>query len=114
MAQPKKEFNWDKLDALLQFKVPLKFVGEYLEVSIDTVQRRIKNEKGVTFEEYAALKLQRTAVKLQQKAIEMALAGNTSMMIFALKNLAGWSDKLESTTSVSDLKIEISKEENDL
>lgn len=114
MAQPRVPFNWDKLDALLQFKVPLKFVAEYLEVSVDTVQRRIKEEKGVTFEEYAALKLQRTAVKLQQKAIEMALGGNTVMMIFALKNLACWADKMESTISNSDLKIIISKEENEL
>lgn len=110
----KIEVNWDKLDALLQFKVPLKFVAEYLEVSIDVVQKRIKEEKGMTFEEYAALKLQRTSVKLQQKAIEMALAGNTSMMIFALKNLSGWSDKLESTMTNSEIKITISKEESEL
>lgn len=102
MAQPRVEFSWEKLDALLQFKATLKFCAEYLEVSVDTVQRRIKEEKGITFEEYAALKLQRTAVKLQQKAIEMALAGNTTMMIFALKNLAGWADKVESIHDVTD------------
>ena len=91
----KIDLNWDKLDALLQFKATLKFPAEYLEVSVDTIQRRIKEEKGMTFEEYASLKLNRTAVKLQQKAIEMALGGNTTMMIFALKNLAGWTDKQE-------------------
>lgn len=110
----KVKLNYDKLDALLQFKVPLRFVAEYMEVSVDAIQRRLKEEKGMTFEEYAALKLQRTAVKLQQKAIEMALAGNSTMMIFALKNLAGWADKLESEHTVSELKILISKEESEL
>lgn len=103
----KIELDWGRLDALLQFKATLKFCAEYLEVSVDSIQRRIKEEKGITFEEYAALKLNRTAVKLQQKAIEMALGGNTTMMIFALKNLAGWSDKLETKLDTSTIQINI-------
>jgi methylphosphotriester-DNA--protein-cysteine methyltransferase len=110
----KIEINWDKLDSLLQFKAPLKFCAEYLEVSVDTIQRRIKEEKGLTFEEYAALRLNRTAVKLQQKAIEMALGGNTVMMIFALKNLAGWSDKLETKLDTSTIQINIDNVDNTL
>lgn len=110
----KIDINWDKLDALLQFKVPLRFVAEYLDVSQDTVQRRIKEEKGCTYEEYASSKLQRTAVKLQQKAIEQALAGNATMMIFCLKNLCGWADKTETNVTSGDLKIIISKEESEL
>lgn len=110
----KIELNYDKLDALLQFKVPLRFVAEYLEVSVDTVQRRIKEDKGMTFEDYAALKLQRTAVKLQQKAIEMALGGNTTMMIFSLKNLANWADKLETTIDQKTIQINIDKTDSEL
>jgi hypothetical protein len=95
MAQPKVEIDWKILDTLLQFKVTLKFCAEYLECSVDAIQRRIKEEKGKTFEEYHASKLGRTAVKLQQKAIEMALTGDRTMMIFCLKNLAGWADKVD-------------------
>jgi hypothetical protein len=91
----KVELNYDKLDALLQFKISVKFCAEYLGVSVDTIQRRLKEEKGMTFEQYHASKLERTAVKLQQKAIEMALAGDRTMLIFSLKNLAGWADKLD-------------------
>ena len=91
----KVEINYDKLDALLQFKVSLRFCAEYLGVSPDTIQRRLKEEKGLTFEQYHAQKIERTAVKLQQKAIEMAMGGDRTMMIFCLKNLAGWADKLD-------------------
>ncbi len=91
----KVEVNYDKLDALLQFKVSLRFCAEYLGVSADTIQRRLKEEKGLTFEQYHAQKIERTAVKLQQKAIEMAMGGDRTMMIFCLKNLAGWADKLD-------------------
>ena len=110
----KVQVDWRTLDALLQFKVTLEHCADYLGITTDAIQRRCKEEKGMTFSEYHQLKLQRTATKLQQKAIEMALAGNTTMMIFALKNLANWSDKLENTITSKDLKIEISKEESGL
>lgn len=89
------EIEWGKLDALLQFKVSLAFCADYLGVSRDTIIRRIKEKYDLTFAEYHNLKMENTATKLQQKAIEMALKGNTTMMIFALKNLAKWSDKQE-------------------
>lgn len=89
----KVEINWAELDALLQFKVSLRFCADYMGTSIDAIRRRIKEKHDMTFGEYHELKMERTATKLQQKAIEMALGGNTTMMIFALKNLAKWSDK---------------------
>lgn len=97
-----KNFSWDKLDALLQFKVALPFCADYLECSEDTIERRIRDEWDMTFSEYHALRMQRTSVKLQQKMIEMALSGNTTAMIFSLKNLAGWSDKLETNITAKD------------
>lgn len=94
--------DWKTLDALLQFKVTLKFCADYLGVSTDSIQRRCKEEKGITFEEYHQSKLARTATKLQQKAIEMALSGDRTMLIFCLKNLAGWTDKLENNHKLTE------------
>lgn len=110
----KIELNYDKLDALLQFKVSLRFCADYLEISEDTIQRRIKEDFGVSFSEYHELKMERTAVKLQQKAIEQALKGNNTMLIFALKNLAKWSDKVESEVKNSVIQINIEADEADL
>jgi hypothetical protein len=93
---PKKiDLDWKELDALLQFKVPLYFVADYIGVSRDTIIRRIKEKYDMTYGEYHNLKMQRTATKLQQKAIEMALNGDRTMLIFCLKNMAGWTDKQE-------------------
>lgn len=102
----KVNIDWKTLDALLQFKVTLKFCAEYLGVSIDSIQRRCKEEKLMTFEEYHQSKLARTATKLQQKAIEMALGGDRTMLIFCLKNLAGWADKVESINANSEITYE--------
>jgi len=107
---PRAEFSWKALDAMLQFKVTLEYCADYLKVSRDTIMRRIREEHDMSFTEYAAIKRQRTAMRLQQKAIEMALGGeeknpNPTMMIFALKNLAGWADKMESTVEGSGMVI---------
>ena len=101
MPNPKIELDWKELNALLQFKVNLPFVCEYLGVSRETVMRRIKEKYGMTFGEYHELRISRTATKLQQKAIEMALGGDRTMLIFSLKNLAKWSDKMENTVNGS-------------
>ena len=104
------EIDWNVLDALCQFKVTLAHVCDYMNVSRDAVIRRIREKHDMTFVEYRDLKQQRTATKLQQKAVEMALGGNTTMMIFALKNLAKWSDKIDETTTS---KIEVHIREKD-
>lgn len=106
MPQPKKHLDYGRLDALLQFKVTVDFCADYLGVSRDTIFRRVKEDHGMTFGEYHKLKMQGTATKLQQKAIELALKGNPTMMIFALKNMAGWTDKQEVTHDVSSIKLD--------
>lgn len=90
---PKIELDWGKLDAILQFNPTLVICAELLEISIDTIERRIKDAHNCTFLEYKNRKMGLVKIKLQQKAITMALGGNTAMMIFTLKNLCGWADK---------------------
>lgn len=97
MAKGRKpiEINWEILDALVQFKVTKGFCADYLGVSEDTIEKRIREKFDMTFTEYNNLKLARTGYKLQQKAISLALSGNVTMMIFALKNIANWSDNIK-------------------
>lgn len=88
-------FSWEKLDGLLAYKSSLNVCSDILDVHENTIKNHIKQRFGLTFTEYSEKKLSRTRVKLVQKAIEMATNGNTAMMIFALKNLCGWADKIE-------------------
>lgn len=105
IGRPRVELNYDKLDALLQFKVTKSFCADYLGVSEDTIERRIKEDYGKTFSEYHELKLAKTGLRLQQKAIEAALAGNTTLMIFALKNISKWSDNNDSQVDIGKIEI---------
>jgi len=91
----KAPFSWDKLDGLLAYKSSLVVCADILDTTDTTIKNHIKKRYGLTFTEYAEKKLSRTKVKLVQKAIEMAMSGNTTMMIFSLKNICKWQDKIE-------------------
>ena len=103
----KKQVNYDALNALLQFKTTKGFCADYLGMSEDTLERRIKDDHGMVFTAYHQLKQGRMAIKLQQKAIDMAFSGNTTLMIFALKNLAGWVNETEITANTESIKLVI-------
>jgi uncharacterized protein YuzB (UPF0349 family) len=95
-------FDYDVLNALLRFKVTKGFCADHLGVSEDVIERRLREDFNMTYTEYHELKLQRTSYTLQQKAIEMALAGDKVMMIFCLKNIAKWADRNETTVETTD------------
>jgi hypothetical protein len=110
----KKELEYKALNALLQFKVTKKFCADYLNISEDTIERRLRDDHNMTFKEYHEFKMGRTAVGLQQKAIDMAMKGHPTMLIFALKNVAGWSDKIEQNVTSGSISIKIDKDDNNL
>ena len=47
-----------------------------------------------------------TITKVANALLEQALSGNTTAMIFYLKTQAGWSEKLQIETTVSEIKEE--------
>lgn len=115
VTKPRIEIDFKVLDALVQFKVTKGFVADYLGVSEDTVERRIKEKTSMTYTNYCQLKQQRTALKLQQKCIEQALKGDRTLMIFALKNMAGWADKIEQTEFDGSIKVnEVNLDQDDM
>lgn len=105
----KKQLDYSKLDALLCVKVTKAFCADYLGVSQDTIDRRIKEDHGMCFTDYQELKLARTGYSLQRKALEMALGGSVPMMIFALKNIAKWADRTEEVQTIIE-KFEFTKD----
>ena len=113
-GRPKIEVNMKVLKALMQFKVTRGFVADYLEVSETVIDARIKEHFNLTFKEYGSLQKERTGYKLQQKAIEMALKGDRTMIIFSLKNMAKWSDKIEQKQTSEDIVINIDSDDANL
>lgn len=98
----KAPFSWEKLDGLLAYKSSLVVCADILECHENSIKNHIKKRYGLTFTEYAEKKLSRTKVKLVQKAIEQATSGNTTMLIFCLKNLCKWQDRQENIVDVAE------------
>ena len=92
----KTELDYKVFDALVQFKVSNRFCADYMGLSPKTIERRLREDHDMTFSEYQKLKSENVSLRLQQKAISIAMNGNVTMMIFCLKNMAGWSDNLKS------------------
>lgn len=103
--------NYDILNALLQYKVTARYCAEQLDMSVDTLERRLREDYDMTFSEYASMRMEKTGLMLQKKAIEEAMKGQPALMIFALKNIAGWTDKVEENLKQSPIQINISEPE---
>lgn len=96
MAGKKRiDINWDKLEGMLIFDASLYVCADTLGCSHDTLERKVKQKFGQSFGEYKARMVDRTALKLKHKMITKALAGDNTCLIFSLKNLSNWCDKVE-------------------
>ena len=115
MARPKTQLDFNELDAMLQFGPTLRFCADHFGVGVSTIERKIKELHNLTFAEYKDEKMDKVRLKLQQKAIQMALKGDRVMLIFCLKNLCKWADKIDSNEDINiKSTIVIASDEQDL
>lgn len=94
-GRPIIEIKWDVLDAILQRGATLKDCSAIMEISHDIIERRIFEKTGQKFHEYREDRMSKTKLKLIEVALSKALKGENVMLIFCLKNIAGWTDRVE-------------------
>ena len=114
MARPRLEIDQEQLEAFCRMNPTLKDAAAFFKCSEDTIERRCKEFGYNDFADCRQQNMVHTRLKLIRGALQMAEKGNPALMIFCLKNLCGWVDRVESTVNHSELKIEISKEESGL
>lgn len=96
----KAEICWKTVNGALSIGANSKQVrfaleSEGIKICEKTLFRAIESEFDMTFSEYREYRMSGTKIKLLQTAIQTALKGNVTMLIFCLKNMCGWSDKIE-------------------
>lgn len=114
-GRPRKALNQDELEALCRMNPTLADTAAFFKVSEDTIERRCKEWGYKGFADARQQNMVHTRLRLIRKAVNMAEAGNTAMMIFALKNLCGWTDKQEvSGAEGGAIQINIEKQDESL
>lgn len=109
-GRPKIDLNYTLMDELLQFKVSKAYLARRMRISEDTIEKRLREDWGMTFTQYSEYIFEDVKISLQKTALKMAIDDNVpSMVIFALKNHCGWKDKVENENINSELKIVIDK-----
>ena len=113
MGRPKIEIDFEKVDALCAVFCNCKEIVSVLNsfdinCSYDTVERRVKEQFGVTFAEYVEQKQMAFAKpKLRKAQFDCALGGNATMLIWLGKQYLGQTEKQE-INFTGDMSAEIS------
>jgi AraC-like DNA-binding protein len=96
-GRPPIEIDMEQLGALCRMKPTLYDCAAFFKCSIATIERRIKENTGLTFAEFRDQNLVHTKYDLIQKAINKA-DHSEAMHKFCLKNLADWREKTDMTS----------------
>jgi AraC-like DNA-binding protein len=113
------EVDFKKIDALCAVFCNCKEIVSVLNsfdinVSYDTVERRVKEQFGVTFAEYVEQKQMAFAKpKLRKAQLDCALGGNATMLIWLGKQYLGQTEKQEINVT-GDMSAEISEKINQI
>jgi len=94
MGRPKLNIDWKLLDGFCQMQCTLWEIACYFNCSEDTIERRVKDEKGVTFAEYFGKRRIAGLMSLRRNLFKMS-EKNVIAAIFLSKNYLGMVDKQE-------------------
>lgn len=97
MGRRPKKIDIEQLRAFMRLKPTITDTAHFFQCSEDTISNRIKRYTGLTFSVFRDQNMVHTRFALVRKAIQMGESGNVPMLIFTLKNLCGWADKVENT-----------------
>lgn len=92
--KPRVHIDIVQLKALCRMKPTQSDCAAFFKCSLDTIERFIRKETGLTYAEFRDQSMVHTRFDLIRKAIKRSDVSDT-MHIFCLKNLCDWTDKLK-------------------
>lgn len=100
MARPKlmTEEKIRQLKQICRLKPTLADCAAFLDISEDTIENYCKKQ-GMRFSEFREQNMVHTRFMIIRNIIKECEKGNTTMLIYASKNLCGWTDAPQLTQS---------------
>jgi hypothetical protein len=90
--------DWDKLDKMAFIQCTQEEIASVLNTSVKALERACERDHKVKFADYVAKKADGGKMSLRRQMWRKIEDGNVTMLIWASKNLLGWSDKNEIST----------------
>lgn len=89
---PIKEIDFNELDKLIGIQATAEECASWFDVSVDTIDRRLRENFGMSFAEYSKQKKGKGKISLRRRQMQAALDGNTTMLIWLGKQYLGQSE----------------------
>lgn len=96
-GRPKVAIDWEQYRRLCRFQATLAEIASWFSCSMDTIERAVKAEEGVTFADSYKRWSANGKVSLRRAQYKAAMKGNPAMLIWLGKQQLGQTDKLETT-----------------
>lgn len=97
MKQAQNKIIKSEFEQMIEHQATEKEIANYYNISIDSVKRWCQSTYNQTFQETYNIYKNKGFISLRRKAFEMALNGNTTMMIFLCKNYLNMTDQIKAT-----------------
>lgn len=95
MARPRKDINWKAVDAMSIYQATQEEIAAFLGLSVDTLDRAAKRDKGCSYADYLAQKRRAGSVLLRKWQWAAGQKKNPTMLIWLGKQYLGQKDKHE-------------------
>ena len=107
------EFDgWELLDSEIMWASE-EWCAEKLNMSVDTLVRRIKEKHGLNFAEYKAKRSEKLDINVRMKQYEACMKLQPTMLIWWGKNRLGQTDKNENTNLNANIEIVYEKDDGE-
>lgn len=100
MARPRKKIDENQLKGLCRLKPTLKDCAAFFDCSEDTIERACRRLGASSFADFRDKNMVHTRFSIIRTAIKKAENGDNIMLIFCLKNICGWVDRVETNSNV--------------
>ncbi len=109
-GRPRIAIDWKLFDSLCQLQCTLREIAAFFNCSEDTIENRVRQERGVSFSEYFAKKRVGGLITLRRNLFRMS-EKNPITGIFLAKNWLGMADKQEVAHTLKKAVEEFTDEE---
>lgn len=91
-GRKKKIIDWEIVKRLCEINCTLSEVASFLRCSVSTVERRLKEDKNISFSDFFDMYAGFGRMSIRRMQFKLALQGNTTMLIFLGKQYLGQRD----------------------